>query len=348
MSYNNYDYEPEVLDENWEFNSALNELIEKEIEKRTEEFRDNYNNTIQTNTRLKSDLIQRDKDIREIKNQLNNLSLENKVSKDVLARLNKDNMSGLISFTYDTDFKEGYDNEIPKWFTLLVNYYCHKDEVINIFRLCGINLPSWVSSFRLPFDWTKDELDYFFKTIGNHYVCNGCIYSDNLRFWYGNDLGDPKAVMSKRNYSEIPWQFVLRHPLLNTSEYCEKMAMEINKGSNGYYFSRVVDYQTLNDENLNILINALDVSKIKGLNSNDYISSLVLKNLSLITDEAKLNVLFPMVSKVWQAEKYIEKMPKKYYIKYLKNEGKDAISTILESKTLTKSEKEELMSKIVE
>jgi hypothetical protein len=343
----NYDYDPcdgETYDENWEFSSTVNELIQKEVTARSNSFKEHYENLKSENSKLQQNLYEKNMEVQYLSAQLHDMVTKNKLFETILSRLNKDTIQDYIALTYEPDFNEDGQFETPLWFKLIVNYYSHRDEIIDLLKVFDINIPKWVLTFRLPFEWTKGELDHFFNTIYNHYVCNGQIYSHNLNFWMGEKIDDPIANMNK-NYSEIPWQFVLRHPLLNTPEYCKKMADAINKGGNGVYFAVITDYQNLSDENLDILINGIDFSKIKKLNDNNAFSRLMLNNIGRIKDVSNLDLIYPLLINVWRAETYISKMPKRYYIKFLKSNGTNDL--IINSTILTKPEKLELLSDII-
>jgi hypothetical protein len=352
-----YFEEPFVLecDEHWEFNSAINELIQKEVESRTSDIRSDYENVKINNEELVLENNSLKQQIYEHNNKINGLSNRDNISDKILSKLSKDNIRGFVEFAYEADFKEsGSMDGAPLWFELIINHYSNRQELFDVFKICRIEVPSWATTFRLPFDWTKDELDHFFDTMYNHYVCNGQIYSGNINFWYREiayrDIhADPIKNMD-HNYSEIPWQFVLRHPLLNTKEYCEKMANAINKGGNGRYFAAINEFQKLSDENLATLVNCIDIGKqIRDFtDSNSPLKQLIMQNLQLIHNRQKLDLLYPLIIKIWDAEKYLSKMPKDYCVDYMKSVGVSNKNKILESTLLTKEEKLELLAEVVE
>lgn len=117
-----------------------------------------------------------------------------------------------LSWFWEVDYTENSYN-VPLWLIALTNYYSHKDEVIEFLKILNIKLPKNIENFRLPIDWTEAEIDIFFITVYNHSNCNGCTYERNLNFWGTSSL-DSVEEQCNRHYSEIPWQFVLRNPIL--------------------------------------------------------------------------------------------------------------------------------------
>ena len=71
----------------------------------------------------------------------------------------------------------------------------HIDQEANKLRLVGssqsmrtkVILPKNIENFRLPIDWTEEEMDIFFENMYKHVNCNGCSYKENLRYWLNNN-----------------------------------------------------------------------------------------------------------------------------------------------------------------
>jgi hypothetical protein len=334
------EYDSPQCDENWEFNQIINSLIDKEVNIRTEQVQTNLNTYIAKCNKSELEIIGKNKTIKELSNNIETLKNTNIIFNEIVGNLNKDNIEEFINVIYKQDFNES--GNIPIWFRLIVNYYSHKDKIISFLRYCKIDVPKKVETFRLPFDWNKEELNVFFNNMRNHYCCNGCIYENNLEFWYREGYWDKPIDNCKHSYSEIPWQFILRNPLLNTKEYCDKMADAINEGNHGVYFYKILDYQNLDEDNLKLLINNIDLTKIKK-SSNDMFQNLILKNIKILNEE-KYEIIYPLVFKVWRELDYIIQMPKKYLVRYLHEKGIDAKEIIFKLKVLTKEEKMEIQN----
>jgi hypothetical protein len=265
--------------------------------------------------------------------------------------MTKENIVNIIDILFTKDYNEKSYDKVPVWFELIVNYYSNRASILSILRSVGYEVPNWADSVMLPSDWSKEYLDLFFDNISKHYVCNGCIYSDNIGFWYGehrSSLIDIPKMITHSSYSEIPWQFVLRNPLLNSKEYVLKMAQAINKGSHGEYFSKVTEFQKLNQDNLEEFINNINI-KYSKLSD---IPSVIINNISLISDHNKLDKIYNLFVRnsyetSYNADKYLKQFPKDYSIRFIKGKHEGSEKYLKSSKNLTKEEKVELLSLFV-
>ena len=118
--------------------------------------------------------------------------------------LDDEKVYSLFELMFEKDFEENL-YEVPLWLGILTQYYSHKDEAIEFLRLLDVKLPDKIENFRLPIDWTEQELDVFFDTMHNHVNCNGCVYVENLRFWGKYSLMSVEDQCKKTYYDEIPW-----------------------------------------------------------------------------------------------------------------------------------------------
>ena len=344
MSY----YEPdEQYFEPSEADLVFQDYKEKMVDLVKSDIKTHYDSVEKENTYLKETNEKLRKEFNELKKKSENqFNIDTKAEfmQDIFKYISKDNIEKLIKLAYTPDFHEKaqFDGDAPVWFESVVNYYSNKDKVIEIFKACGVDVPKYANDFRLPFDWNKEEIDVFFSTIYNHYNCNGCTYEDNIGFWYREAARfnfDP-IQNCKHNYSEIPWQFVLRNKILNSPDYCIKMANAINKGNHGTYFMKIMDYQTLDKDNLKAFVNALDITK-----GNDSIYNFVVNHLDLIDDNKKVKKLYDILNlESWGCSSTLEHFPKEYIIKYIKGKHSGSKEMITKTKKLTKQEKLELMA----
>ena len=94
----------------------------------------------------------------------------------------EDFVYNFLDLLFKSDFNES-TYEVPTWLGAIVNYYSNKEFVIQVLNLLHVKMPDNIAKFRLPMDWTEEELDCFFDTMRNHIVCNGYTFENNLRFW---------------------------------------------------------------------------------------------------------------------------------------------------------------------
>lgn len=171
-----------------------------------------------------------------------------------------------LLFTTDIPVSNIDKSGCPIWLTLSVKYYTHKKEIIDILNYFNIKYPNNINTLRLPHEWNEQELDVFFANMYRNYVCNGNIYDDNLRHWYPNALYSIEKQCSL-SYSEIPWQLLLRNPLLHKEKYLRLIGENLfSRESNWNYFEKLTQYQEYLPEEMLILIKSIDVSSIKASN----------------------------------------------------------------------------------
>lgn len=239
---------------------------------------------------------------------------------------NSDKKDEFVYKFLDCFFKKDFQEntyEVPLWLGLVTQYYYNRDTIIDVLKMLEFDLPAGIENFRLPMDWTEEELDIIFDTMNNHSNCNGCVYIDNLRFWRPNALKDTAAVCRDTHYSEIPWQFLLRNPLLKKEKYLKQIGKmfckpnNVYRSSNWLNFARIVDFQKLTDDEIKIILDNVDYTYYDGRNNE--LRHLFLNNIHLIDNEAFLNLLYNLHSNGYDF-KYcnaVLKMPYVYIKQYV-------------------------------
>ena len=252
-----------------------------------------------------------------------------------------------LSLIYDKDYVEELDTNTPLWIGILTQWYSHKNEMIQIMDSLGISTPKNISNFRLPVDWTEEELDIFFDTIHNHVNCNCCTYSGNLRFWGDKSLEDVKTQCN-RSYSEIPWQYVLRNPRLKNEKYLAAIGKGAysSKSLNYSKFFRIDTYQELNDEQIKVIIDNMEYQR---MHKSDEIDNFLLKHINLISNEHFLDKIYDRFSDSYSFEynNYILDMPYKYAYKWLTTHKNKAIQLLDKyPEHFTEEQRREIITKI--
>ena len=248
--------------------------------------------------------------------------------KDKIQAANREEKADLIYHFLDCFFKEDFiENtyEVPIWLGCVVEYYSNRDTIIDILRLLDIEVPENIEKFRLPQDWTEEELDIVFDTMDKHYVCNGCIYEDNLRFWEPYVFDSVYDICYSQYHSEIPWQFLLRNPLLKKEKYLKQIGKMFCKPKNVYrsdswlYFAKITDYLTLTDDEIKIILDNIDYTYYDGKDHD--LELLLIKNIHLINNEVFLRVLYEYHknSYSFQYTNAMLKMPYEFIIQYMKD-----------------------------
>jgi len=224
---------------------------------------------------------------------------------------------------FERDFIEN-TYEAPLWLGCGTLYYNNRKEVFAILRALGFTLPEGIENFRLPHDWTEDELDEVFEHMSNHVNCNSCYFRDNLRYWKPNALDDPIKVCSQ-SFTEIPWQFLLRNPLLKKEKYLKEIGRMfcVPNGKyhayQWYHFAKITEYLELTAEEIKLIIDNIDYSHYN--NKDEDLKRFLLNNVNLIDNEVFLDILYTY-NKGSYDFKYtntILKMPRRYVKYYMRD-----------------------------
>lgn len=343
--------------------SAMDEILEEFQQKCREVLLDDINSTIgsikhtneyltKENDELKKALSQAEKNLRELKKNTEKFSLMevlvNGVKNTVENAESKDEkVYGFLDLVFERDYiEQTYD--VPLWIGAMTQFYSNREKVIEILKMFDIKLPNEIKNFRLPIDWNEEEMDIFFDTMHNHYNCNGCTYEGNLRFWGSASLENVKTQCN-RNYSQIPWQYVLRNPLLKKKRYLTKIGKNAYS-SNGYSghwesFYRIDSYLDLSSEEIKTILININEAKLK---KNDEISKFVLRNLKYVEDDEFLKKIYSLFHDSYDFKygKKILEMPYKYMLQWVCDHNNDAAKFVEDNKEhFTEEQRKELLMK---
>lgn len=244
-------------------NEALDKLIQDEIDKGVEQYKEDYEYTKEQLNIYKSRYGIASQEIKQLRQLYKQMDEFNTFK----GLINKDNIEEVISrlqLNYiDINFN-GMDSErIPVWFKLVCTYYNDKEKLFTLMDMFNIEYPHWAKSFKMPFDYNEEYLDLVFEHLGKMYVCNGEIFNNNMGFFfqYQNKYsGDLNSLFNSESYVEIPWNLLLQSPLLTTEKYFDKIIDALkNKRSHSEYFFKIQDYQELTDEQVNRMVEYLPI-----------------------------------------------------------------------------------------
>lgn len=274
-----------------------------------------------------------------------------KMLKYLKSSLDDKKVYSLFDLMFEKDFVEDL-YEVPLWLGVLTQYYSHKDDAIEFLKILGIDLPNGVEKFRLPIDWTEQELDIFFDTMHNHVNCNGCVYASNLRFWGKNSLMSVKDQCKKTHYDEIPWQYVLRNPLLKKEKYLEQigkhMICTLPSDYNWSKFSQIDKYLELEPKELKVIFNNLNYQL--WVNQDKNITNFILRHINLIDNKNFLNKVYDLCHDSYDFTcKYkILDMPFTYVKKWCSEHTNNAMNLLRDKKTeFTDEQRKELLAAIL-
>lgn len=332
--YDEFYQEPSEFDEKMkELKSYLMDSVKQDIKADL----DYYKSATEKSNKELTELKLKNKSL-EIENT--ELHKVNEVADIILSKITKENVESLIANLFEPTFKEEtYD--CPLHWGLYVNYYNDRETVLKILRYAGIEVP-YDSSVILPHEWDKASLDKFFDNMSNHVNCNGQTYSGNIRFWSYRSAQDP---FKYTNFTEIPWQFVLRNPLLNSKEYSLKIAKAMSNGGNGYKFSKIYNYQKLDDDVLELLVNNICLNE-KHLKSD--VGQFIIRHMQYIKKDETFDAVIKILSNMWRPYNEAAKLPEDYQIKYIDSLDEiNAKMEFLRASTISKENKSKILSEIL-
>ena len=352
-----------MTDKQQELRALLEETIDEQVDKRVAKIQNENKELRATVNKLQDKVLklvdERDAAINEAKDakvllevaDIFKSRLDNIQEKAVRPEF----VYNLLKLLFKPDFEENtYD--CPIWLGAVVNFYSHKDIVVRLLKVLDIYVPDNIEKFRLPQDWTTEELDIVFNTMRKHIVCNGCTYADNLRFWKTYALDDVYNVCYYCiSYSEIPWQFLLRNPNLLNKKYLKKigkMAYEEPYVSGWRYLFAIDKYQELTDEQLKTIIKEIDAPSAN-ISKENSVSEFLLRHLDLIEDSILIDKLY---KKYWDSysfryENKILKMPVEYLELWVKEKAhrdpREALEWVISNKNKFSEEQKNNLLKLV-
>ena len=269
-------WEPNPLDTKIEELKALlraevdeQTIHQLEYDKKVIEVRDNKIK------KLQNKVSELSKELEDAKNAANDDIILAKIGKILKEKINKDNIRNFIEFLYkrdDSEFCENVD------IALMCNYYSHKDDMLALIDFFNIPRVNNIENFRLPIDYTEEEVAIIIKNIDHTSNCNGTYYENNLKFATSSLL---KPIKSVGHFDNFMWQYFLRNPyVLN---HLEEIAN--NVGYSKYFiFAQLDKYQKLTDDQKKILLKGLTPEMFNRKNDNKEWQEFALRNIHLIED----------------------------------------------------------------
>lgn len=336
MSY----YDEEDFYESSEFDEKMNELKNYLRDSVKQEVQDQIASLQRENKNLKNENSHLRSKNKSIECENKGLLSATKVLKILTDKINEENVYKIIKAIFPKTFEEkGYD--CHEFWSTYVNYYDNRKDVITLLKYANVNIPSELEDIILPHEWSEELLDKFFDTMHRHVNCNGCTYEGNLKYWNYRMAVSPFSGTS--SYDEIPWQFVLRNPLLNSEKYALKIANAINDGYNGLNFGKICSYQDLDEKVLKLIVDNLIVKE----KSDKRVFDFLIDHIELVLDKERLDIIYPEIESRWRCYSEVLRMPREYQIQYAMSISRmeDRIE-FLNKTNLSKEEKSHILGSI--
>ncbi len=287
----------------------------------------------------------------QLKEENKNLSETDEFGSCLASFINKDNVYKIIECIFDKTFDEDSKKYEPYWATY-VNYYNDRKYIIKLLKYVG-ECPDWLENVVLPHEWDEHALDKFFDCMDDNDL--NLTERDEYYLPHWNYERSKSVYSSFYKHEHLPWQFILRNPLLNSEKYAHKIAEIMDTYHNGQYFSKITKYQTLSTDVLKIIVNEISLFYLIH-KEYDYVPQAVIdfvcENIKLIPDTSsyKLDSLYEkVIEKRWEdkpkADKIILDMPSKYQIKFFKEVNPTL--EFLKKMTIPKEEKKDLFKELL-
>ena len=225
--------------------------------------------------RLKARVTELENSLTELKNTVMDDKALLMIGKVLKEKINKDNLNKFVEFLFDKEDNE-YSEHID--IQLMCNYYSHKEGILNLLDYFDIERVPNIENFRLPIDYTEEEIAVIVKNVYCTSNCNGSYYKDNLRYTRQSLI---KPVKSVSSYDNIMWQYVLQNPFV--LNHLEEIASNL-KYSKYSIFAHVDEYQELTDEQKKILLKGLTPEMFKRKDDFKEWQAFAYRNIHLIED----------------------------------------------------------------
>lgn len=207
---------------------------------------------------------------------------------------------------------------------LAVNYYKSKQHLMGLLELLSDDPKhktgiQFIRSFRMPYDWSKEEVISFLKDPGS---CTNGSYIGISNFWFERGCG--------RN--NCPYNLVLMSPFIVEDDVWDVLINQITIGlSNSTYFYSVYNYHKLSDERIkqlgDILIDKID--KKKSMVDYECPKAFLTNNFVNLSDKV-LDFFYEQISDDNQFKTFNwEKFPVRYQHKYLLSKNIEDVLKII-------------------
>jgi hypothetical protein len=271
----------------------------------------------------------------------------------IIKKFDKSNLLEVLSyfgFNQINSPSQQFNDDAPQWFLAYVAYYDQKEDLIELFGELGIKYPSWIRSIKMPYEYNEEELQLVFNTLHKMYVCNGQIFGTNLGFWYRDWFRykfNVKDSLNNVTYAELPWQLLLKNPLLKEDKWFNQILEVLEKGkSHSEYFLRLYKYQKLTKEHIESLIKAYSLSNPKYKNSDH--DELLKCALSTFKSYNAAKVTQDKMSERSHSSYYFTNYPEEYQVLFILQQDKVGKQVELISRsTLKEEKKKEMLRKVL-
>lgn len=350
MDYESYEYEDGYIPS--EFDLKINEVIESEVERRVNGIKTKY----QHREDMISKLTKENMILKEENKTLQKLTKEYCAFTQFKSLVSPKNFSSLLTWF---DLKRGKfeingmdSEEIPQWFKLLFVYYDDREKLFSLMDLFDIKYSTWAKEYKMPYEYTQEELEIFIDPKYDRYICNGEIFKNNIGFFWSNielNKGNTYKILTNKSFFSdyIPWQLVLSNPLWSGDKLFNKILEAIReKQSNSQYFFTIQNYQNLSKEQVLELAKLLPKDRLynehkKFIENNKNIikdNAWLAEKFKDVINDDQYSTFYYLNYPLEMQKEFIRKYSKSYYSKL----------DLIKRMNITKEEKLEFLQEFAE
>lgn len=234
--------------------NTIEKLVEEEVAKRIADIKTELSSTRSKLAKSQNEIYTLKEDIVKYKEIADNVESFNFLKSSV----NEENFMNVIaSFKVkksDIEFSDRhmYHKETPLWMKAVIGFYPDKERVIGLMKYFDIKVPSWAGTFRMPYDFTKDEIEFIVNNIEENSISNGNYYTNNMGFYCDKmkeHQGNVKHKDRWNSRTSFPWQYLLKNKYFLEDDIFELVIDKIEKKKSNYeHFYSLASYQDLSME----------------------------------------------------------------------------------------------------
>lgn len=333
----------------------IQKIVEKELDIRHQNLLDENQHLQEYVDKLSKQNTELQIENHELKTKLDQINKFNNVHKLFNYESLEKMIEGLGFDKIKIDLNGMYsDEKVPKIFKLICKYYHNRTEILDIMDTFNQSYPEWYRTFKLPFDYNKEELIKIMK-YNKFTMTNSCYFEGYIGFYYewmkvhhGNL---DSQLNNKTTYSSdlyIPFDLLLRNPLWLEDDMFDLLLEKIKPyGKEEFYY--ICQYQKLSNEQQIKL-----GKKLTNRTYKDYVS-VVFNNCPAVKESPEIVSNFSdRINDNSYSVFYFARFPEKYQIEYIKKNIKELESSwssdiwrILEKSTISKKNKDDLALAII-
>jgi len=305
----------------------VNEIVKDEVKSMLRSYEDKLNMCRDENYKLKKEISELKnvvKSVEDITFLLNYIKNEYTQFKNNLDRfLFIENIMCYI-FNIKGEYKPSTENAKLE-VLLAINYYKHKDTIINILKIINpdycSNKISFITDFRMPYDYSKEEVMEYVKNPS--YNTNGCMFGISI-YWI-------ELEAKKKN---MPHDLIMKNPHILEDDVFNILINTINKHihTSHYLFAVAKHNENISDNQIKQLGECL-IKVPASWFGYECVKQFIRDNI-LNFNTKTLDYLYGFASNDNQFKLfYWENFPVMYQMEYLKSKSFEKVFGILSDRS---------------